>query len=101
MARRPTNGVLGLTRAGLRRAWLGSMDDWIAIGDLEVAINRARAALPALGAEASLTREVATLGALYGRLIWEGSDRVPASALSDGERIALALWLPPRDTDAR
>lgn len=67
----------------------------IPIAELEAAINRARAAQPASGAEASLTLEVATLGALYGRLIWERRDAVEIDALSDAERVALGLWLPP------
>jgi hypothetical protein len=70
------------------------MTSRIAIGDLEAAINRARAAQPASGPESALTLEVATLGALYGRLIWERSDGVGVSELSDAERVALRLWLP-------
>ena len=67
----------------------------IAIGDLEAAINRARAAQPAAGPESVLTLEVATLAALYGRLIWERRDGVDVDALSDAERVAIRLWLPP------
>jgi hypothetical protein len=70
------------------------MSAWLSIGDLETAINRARAAQPASGPESSLTLEVATLGALYGRLIWEHRDGVELASLSDAERIALQLWLP-------
>jgi hypothetical protein len=67
----------------------------ISIAELEAAINRARAAQPASGAESSLTLEVATLGALYGRLIWERLDAVDVDALTDAERVALGLWLRP------
>jgi hypothetical protein len=67
----------------------------VSIGALEAAINRARAAQPAAGPESSLTLEVATLAALYGRLIWERRDGVELDALSDAERVALRLWLPP------
>jgi hypothetical protein len=66
----------------------------ITLAELEAAINRARAAQPASGAESSLTLEVATLGALYGRLIWERRDGVETDVLSDSERVALRLWLP-------
>ena len=70
------------------------MSSWISIGDLESAINRARAAQPASGAEGSLTREVAALGGLYGRLIWERADGIDVAVLSDAQRVALELWLP-------
>ena len=65
----------------------------IAIGELEAAINRARLAQPASGVEAVLAREVAVLGSLYGRLIWERRTAVAWDELSDGERMALRLWL--------
>jgi hypothetical protein len=67
----------------------------IAIADLEAAINRARAAQPASGPESTLTLEVATLAALYGRLIWEHRESVVADDLADTERVALQLWLAP------
>ena len=67
----------------------------ISIGELETAINRARAAQPSAGPESALTLEVATLAALYGRLIWERLDHVDVAALTDAERVALKLWLPP------
>jgi hypothetical protein len=70
------------------------MSAWLSIGELEAAINRARAAQPASGPESSLTLEVATLGALYGRLIWEHRDGVDIGGLTDAERVALQLWLP-------
>ena len=65
----------------------------IGIGELEAAINRARLAQPASGVEAVLAREVAVLGSLYGRLIWERRTTVAWHELSDGERVALRLWL--------
>ena len=67
----------------------------ITIGELEAAINRARAAQPASGPEAALTLEVATLAALYGRMIWARENALDSDALSDAERVALRLWLPP------
>jgi hypothetical protein len=69
------------------------MNAWLPIGDLEAAINRARAAQPASGPESALTLEVATLGALYGRLIWEHRDGIETGRLSAAERVALQLWL--------
>lgn len=72
----------------------------VTIAELEAAINRARAAQPASGPEAALTLEVAALGALYGRLIWEQRTEIAAEALSDGERVALRLWLPPESAAA-
>ncbi|MFM1991264.1 MAG: hypothetical protein RJA99_4221 [Pseudomonadota bacterium] len=69
--------------------------DTVTVAELESAINRARAAHPASGAEASLTLEVATLAALYGRLIWARRDAVELESLTDAERVALRLWRPP------
>jgi hypothetical protein len=92
----PTTGVLpstdGPSHAPRTRAVSPRR---ISIAELEAAINRARAAQPASGAESSLTLEVATLGALYGRLIWERRDGADIDTLSDAERVALRLWLPP------
>ncbi len=70
------------------------MSSWISIGDLESAINRARAVQPASGVEGSLTREVATLGGLYGRLIWERAEGIDMATLSDAQRVAIELWVP-------
>lgn len=67
----------------------------VTIAELEAAINRARATQPASGPESSLTLEVATLAGLYGRLIWERLDGIDIDRLSDAERVALQLWLPP------
>lgn len=69
----------------------------VTIGEVEAAINRARSAQPAAGPESSLSLEVATLAALYGRLIWERRDAVALGEVSDAERVALRLWLPPTE----
>jgi hypothetical protein len=69
--------------------------DRIPIGELEAAINRARASLPTVGGEPLMTLEVSTLASLYGRLIWERHPEVLLDALSQAERIALALWCRP------
>lgn len=76
------------------------MSPLIAIGDIEAAINRARATQPATGTESTLSLEVGTLAALYGRLIWQHSEAVGVSELSDAERLALQLWLPPQAISA-
>lgn len=60
---------------------------------LEQAINRARQASPAQGAEAALSREVAVLGNLYGRLIWRRASGFRLSDLDDEERQAYQRWL--------
>jgi hypothetical protein len=83
-----------LTDAPTRSTDRRSMNRWLAIADLEAAINRARHVQPASGPESSLTLEVATLGALYGRLIWEHRDGIELDALTDAERVAVRLWLP-------
>ncbi|MEI7446932.1 MAG: DUF3717 domain-containing protein, partial [Burkholderiales bacterium] len=58
-------------------------DGRVTVAELEAAINRARAAQPASGAEASLTLEVSTLASLYGRLIWERREAIGLVELSD------------------
>ncbi|HYF60853.1 MAG TPA: DUF3717 domain-containing protein [Burkholderiaceae bacterium] len=73
----------------------------IPIAEIEAAINRARAAQPASGPEAALTREVATLAALYGQMIWERRDAISPDELGDAERVALQLWLRPTDPGPR
>lgn len=65
----------------------------ITIGQLESAINRARVALPSQGSEATLSRDVAMLAAVYGRMIYERRDRVDLERLSDDEQVALLRWL--------
>jgi len=60
---------------------------------LEQAINRARQASPAQGAEAALGREVAVLGNLYGRLIWRREAGFRLSDLDDEESEAYQRWL--------
>lgn len=77
------------------------MDEPVPIGELEQAINRARAALPSIGAESVLTLELSTLAALYGRLIYERRDGVSPTMLSPAERIALGLWRPRRPGSSR
>lgn len=71
------------------------MNRWIAIGEIESAINRARQAQPASGPEASLSQEVSAMASLYGRLIWERRDGVAGDQLTNAERNALSRWLAP------
>jgi hypothetical protein len=66
----------------------------VAIAHVEAAINRARSAHPAAGVESSLTLEVSTLAALYGRMIYGRLEQVELESLSAAERVALELWLP-------
>ena len=66
----------------------------VAIAQVEAAINRARAAHPASGVESALTLEVATLAALYGRMIYDRLDHVELASLRVAEKVALELWLP-------
>ena len=68
----------------------------VSITDLEAAINRARAAQPASGPESALTREVALLAALYGRMIWERRDSTEFNTLSTAEQLALQSWMVAR-----
>ena len=63
------------------------------IKQLEAAINRARAAQPATGTESALTREVALMAGLYGRMIWERQERIALESLSPAERAVLTTWL--------
>lgn len=65
----------------------------IPIAQLEAAINRARNALPASGNEAALSRDVALLAALYGRMIFEGRSTLDLEELEDGEQVVLLQWL--------
>ena len=67
----------------------------ITIGEVEAAINRARAALASVGAESALTVEVSVLAGLYGRLIWARRDDVSVDARSPAERLAIRLWQSP------
>jgi hypothetical protein len=62
------------------------------IAVLEGAINRARSAEPASGAESALSRDVALLAAVYGRLIYEGADVLDLDRLSPEEQLALLRW---------
>lgn len=67
----------------------------LTINALEAAINRARAAQPATGAEAVLSREVSVLAKLYGRMIWDRELERPWETLTDTEQVALQLWAAP------
>jgi Protein of unknown function (DUF3717) len=60
---------------------------------LEQAINRARQANPAHGAEASLSPEVAKLAALYGWMIYEGRQELSPDLLNADEMDALSRWI--------
>lgn len=70
-----------------------SMPACVSITDLEAAINRARAAQPASGPESALTREVALLAGVYGRMIWERCDSLEFAQLSAAEQLALQSWV--------
>ena len=72
------------------------MSSIFTIAQLEAAINRARSAQPATGPESALTREVALMAGLYGRMIWERRERIEHDALNPAERAALATWLGPQ-----
>jgi|OpeIllAssembly_1097287.scaffolds.fasta_scaffold2335489_1 hypothetical protein len=63
------------------------------ISQLEAAINRARTAQPASGAESALARDVALLAAVYGRLIYERAESVDLERLGADEQLALLRWL--------
>jgi hypothetical protein len=63
------------------------------ISQLEAAINRARTAQPASGAESALARDVALLAAVYGRLIYERADSLDLERLDADEQLALLRWL--------
>ncbi len=60
---------------------------------LEQAINRARQANPAQGAEASLSPEVAKLASLYGWMIYEGRQELSPDLLNADEMDALSRWI--------
>ncbi len=70
----------------------GAMQE-IRIGQLETAINRARANAPAQGAEAALSRDVSLLAGIYGRLIYLRHDRFDADSLEPEASQALRRWL--------
>jgi Protein of unknown function (DUF3717) len=65
----------------------------ISLSDLEVAINRARAAMPAQGADHELASDVAVLANLYGKMIYYKQVVVPMQLLSDSEQIVLLNWV--------
>ncbi len=68
------------------------MSHAITLNELEAAINRARTAQPASGAESSLGRDVSVLAGLYGRMIWERLERLDTDEISAPERAALNRW---------
>jgi Protein of unknown function (DUF3717) len=65
----------------------------ISLSDLEAAINKARAALPAKGTEHQLASDVAVLANLYGNMIYYKQVVVPMQLLSDSEQIVLLNWV--------
>ena len=69
------------------------MTEAISLTELETAINRARAAQPARGPEASLGRDVAVLAGLYGRMIWGRTERLTVNEISAAERAVLLRWV--------
>jgi hypothetical protein len=69
------------------------MNEAITLSELETAINRARAAQPARGPEASLGRDVAILAGLYGRMIWGRTERLTVDEISAAERAVLLRWV--------
>lgn len=65
----------------------------LSIGQLERAINRARAVEPSQGTEAALSRDVGVLAGVYGRMIYLRVDEMPWSALEERERAVLVRWM--------
>jgi Protein of unknown function (DUF3717) len=65
----------------------------ISLSDLEAAINRARANLPAQGVNHELAFDVEVLANLYGKMIYYKQVVVPLQLLSDGEQIVLLNWV--------
>jgi Protein of unknown function (DUF3717) len=65
----------------------------ISLSDLEAAINRARAHLPAQGINHELASDVEVLANLYGKMIYYKQVVVPLQLLSDGEQIVLLNWV--------
>lgn len=65
----------------------------ISIGQLERAINRARAVEPSQGTEAALSRDVGVLAGVYGRMIYLRVDEMPWNALEERERAVLVRWM--------
>jgi Protein of unknown function (DUF3717) len=65
----------------------------ISLSDLEVAINRARAAMPTQGVNHELAADVAALANLYGKMIYYKQVVVPIQLLSDSEQIVLLNWV--------
>ncbi len=65
----------------------------LSIGQLERAINRARAIEPAQGTESALSRDVAVLAGLYGRMIYLRMDQIAWNALEEREHAVLVRWM--------
>jgi hypothetical protein len=65
----------------------------ISLSDLEAAINRARAAMPAQGINHELASDVEVLANVYGKMIYYKQIVVPLQLLSDGEQIVLLNWV--------
>ncbi|MFT4103830.1 MAG: DUF3717 domain-containing protein [Burkholderiaceae bacterium] len=65
----------------------------IRIAQLEAAINRARAAQPAVGAESALSADVAVLAGIYGRMIHHRLDQLSIDELDEPERRVAERWL--------
>jgi hypothetical protein len=69
----------------------------ISLSELEVAINKARVAMPSHGADHELQADVSILANLYGKMIYYKQLVVPMHLLSDNEQIVLLNWV--MDTD--
>ncbi|MFT3800654.1 MAG: DUF3717 domain-containing protein [Burkholderiaceae bacterium] len=65
----------------------------IRIAQLEAAINRARVAQPAVGAESALSADVAVLAGIYGRMIHRRLDHLPVDDLDENERQVAERWM--------
>lgn len=65
----------------------------VSIGELETAINAARASEPAQGKECTLSREVALLAEIYGILIFRHHQNFDGDGLDEPVRTVLRRWL--------
>jgi hypothetical protein len=66
----------------------------ISLQQLEEGINRARSLNPATGSDACLHPEVATLGAIYGEMIFRRLRLLDPVWLEAGQRAMLERWCP-------
>jgi Bacterial regulatory helix-turn-helix protein, lysR family/Protein of unknown function (DUF3717) len=71
---------------------IGPME-MLLINQLELAINRARAKLPASGHEAALSHDVSVLASLYGELIYRQEIEFDLEQLGDEQQMVLLRWL--------